>query len=208
MSMPNQQSVQGKLGTKLRELRIAHNLSIRTLATRTGFSPSFISQIELEAVSPSLASLEKIAAELGVTLAQLFSSLESSPRLVIRRDERPIYQSTWSRSTVTALTDMATGRKLSAVLVAFEPGGAGGRRPVASHYDSFALVLAGEVRLVLEDSHINLTEGDAVYLAEETAHVWQNQSSQHATLLIVRGTGPAAVLSDLLVEQGDEATCP
>ncbi len=207
MSTPNQPGVHGKLGAKLRELRVARNLSVRTLAVRTGFSPSFISQVESEAVSPSLASLEKIAAELGVTLAQLFSSLESPPRLIIRKDDRTSYRSMWSRSTVTVLTDMSAGRKLSAVQVTFEAGGASGKHPLASHHDTFALVLAGEVILTLEETCVALAEGDAVYLPEGTAYAWKNQSGQPATLLLVRVAGQTAVLSDL-VGTSDEIALP
>ena len=50
------------LGDALRRLRLRERVSVRTLASKCGFSPSFISQVELNQASPSLASLERIAA--------------------------------------------------------------------------------------------------------------------------------------------------
>jgi transcriptional regulator with XRE-family HTH domain len=195
-----QHQIHGKLGARLRELRLERALSVRTLATRTGFSPSFISQVEGEIVSPSLASLEKIAAELGVSLAQLFSSLESTPRTIIRRDERTRYESTWSRSVVEALTDGTPGRKLSAVQVIFEPGGASGKRTARSQHDTFALVLSGTLVLSVEDESVVLSAGDAMYLTERSVSAWDNQSAEAATLLLVGVSGQPAALVEELVD--------
>jgi len=49
-------------------------MSLRSLASRTDFSPSFISQVENGVVSPSIASMEKIAGALGVTLGEFFAA--------------------------------------------------------------------------------------------------------------------------------------
>jgi len=173
---------------------------VRTLATRTGFSPSFISQVEVDVVSPSLASLQKIAAELGVSLAQLFTSLESAPRMVVRADERMTYESTWSQTLVEALTDAAPGRKLSAVQVTFEAGGASGKRTARSPHDTFAFVLAGTLVLSIENESVELSAGDAVYLVERSVGAWENQSTEQATLVLVGVSGQPAALIDVVVD--------
>ena len=61
--------IEQRLGPELKRLREAGGISLRLLADRAGFSASFISQVENGQASPSIASLEKIAATLGVTLA-------------------------------------------------------------------------------------------------------------------------------------------
>jgi transcriptional regulator with XRE-family HTH domain len=62
------------VGSHIRELRLASNMSLRTLATRTDFSPSFISQVENGLVSPSINSMQKIAEALGVTIGEFFAA--------------------------------------------------------------------------------------------------------------------------------------
>src|SRR5262245_61101684 len=52
-------------GERIRQLRLDVGLSIRRLATQTGFSPSLISQVEHGLVMPSIGSLERIAMALG-----------------------------------------------------------------------------------------------------------------------------------------------
>lgn len=194
---PERSETLGKLGSRLRKLRSGHGLSVRTLAARTGFSPSFISQLEADSVSPSLASLEKIAAELGTTLGQLFSSLEESPQLVIRRSERPTYESAWSKSTVEVVSEAAGGR-LSAVTVSMRPGGASSASPQQSPHETFALVLEGELCVEADGQSYTLAAGDAATLPEGIAFRWENQSTQTGSLLIVVAEGASKPLARLL----------
>ena len=58
------EGVSVKLGPRLKAARNAKSLSLRALGERTGFSASFLSQVELGQASPSLASLGRIAVEL------------------------------------------------------------------------------------------------------------------------------------------------
>lgn len=180
---------QGRLGARLRELRMHQRMSVRELAARTGFSPSFISQVEADQASPSISSLEKIAGQLGITLGQLFSSLENNPRTVVRHNERSTYNSAWSRSIVEVLTDAAPERRLSAVRITIEPGGTSGNRPGPALQDTFALVVTGSVRLILEEEVYDLYPGDTAYLTQGDLFRWENVSTEEAVLLVVSRTG-------------------
>ncbi len=194
----------GSIGGKVRELRREQGLSVRTLAARTGFSPSFISQMEAEVVSPSIASLGKVAEELGVSLGQFFSSLESAPREVVRREERPEYESGWSKSTLSLLADTAPGRKLAAVEIRVEPGGSSGKRAAFSVQEVVVLVLSGELVVGLEGQEVELFEGDAIYVSEGMGFSWENPGAEEATLVIVATPGRSDIVSALLDEPAPE----
>ncbi len=196
--MPAQRTETGSIGGKVRELRTERGLSVRTLAARTGFSPSFISQMEAEAVSPSIASLQKVAEELWVSLGQFFSSLESVPREVVRREERPEYESGWSRSTMELLADPAPGRKLSAVQITVEPGGASGKCAAYGVQEAVVLVLSGELVARLGEREVELYEGDAAYVSEGTEFSWENPGSEEAALVMVAAPGRGDLVSTLL----------
>jgi len=201
MTQSSERHLQGKLGARLRTLRLEHSLSVRTLAARTGFSPSFISQVEADLVSPSLMSLEKIAAELGVTLAQLFSSLEDVPRTVIRVDQRTTYTSAWSHGTIAVLTDSAVGRKLSGIIVTFDPGGMSGMHGMPLHDDTFVLLLSGTLTVALDDEPYVLSAGDTLYLQEGMRCQWTNTSPQQAAVLLVGSMGRTSLLPAAFLEQ-------
>ncbi|NCC34654.1 MAG: XRE family transcriptional regulator [Chloroflexia bacterium] len=188
------------LGAMLRELRTQRGLSVRTLAAQVGFSPSFISQIEADAASPSIASLEKIASALGVTLGQLFSSLEQNAavRTVLRRGDRASHTSAWSQTTISVLSDASPERSLAAVELVIAPEGMSSQHPEAHRHDTFALVLSGSLALVTNDGIEILAPGDSAYLPSGMAFAWANQSEYPATVLLVGGSGRSDLVQDVL----------
>jgi transcriptional regulator with XRE-family HTH domain len=69
--------VEKSVGVEIRTLRQAGGLSAIELANRTGLSSAMLSRIERGNVSPSLASLAKIAGALQVPVGRLFANVES-----------------------------------------------------------------------------------------------------------------------------------
>jgi len=61
----------GEMGDRLRVVRQARGLSLRSLAERLGVSPSLISQVETGRAKPSVSTLYAIATELGISLDDL-----------------------------------------------------------------------------------------------------------------------------------------
>jgi len=59
------------LGERIRSLRDTRGQSLKQLAEATGLTQSFLSQVERELTSPSVASLRKIADAKGVSVAQI-----------------------------------------------------------------------------------------------------------------------------------------
>src|SRR5512147_636526 len=99
---------QQAVGELVRRLREQRGLSLRALAARTDFSPSFISQLENGQVSPSIYSMEKIAAALGVSLAAFFADVGTAKGgLVTRAKQRGRLSSSWSHAAIEALGPMA-----------------------------------------------------------------------------------------------------
>jgi transcriptional regulator with XRE-family HTH domain len=157
------------VGERLRELRRFRRCTLRTIATRTGLSESFLSQVERGRSSASIASLRKIADALGVSIADLFEH-DGAPRpRVVRRDERP------------ALAFGVLGRKLlltprplrhlEVFVGELEVGGSTGDQPYA-HGDSEELfvVLAGNVQLELGGELFELERGDCIDYGSSTPH--------------------------------------
>ena len=62
----------------LRGERLKRSLSQEALAELSGLSRNYVSSIERGIVSPSLATLEKLAKALGISIAKLMSKYENS----------------------------------------------------------------------------------------------------------------------------------
>src|SRR5439155_2862935 len=93
-------SAQIQVGELLRRIREKRGVSLRTLADKSGFSPSFISQVENGQASPSIASLEKIVGALDVTLVQFFQAGELRSSAVVPVAQRPRIESGWSKAYI------------------------------------------------------------------------------------------------------------
>src|SRR5919205_3372259 len=105
------------VGERIRQLRLDRGMSVRTLAAKTGFSPSLISQAENGQVTPSIGSLERIALALGVSLGKFFAEPETSPMRLVRASVRPKLTSTWSPVSIEALAPLDEAGKIETVLL-------------------------------------------------------------------------------------------
>lgn len=179
------------LGAAIRRLREKHRLSVRTLARKCGFSPSFISQVELNQASPSLTSLEQIAQGLGVTIGQFFQVATSTGPTVVRSSERLMLQSEWSRSQIESLSHPGHGSRLEALLITIRPGGRSGGQMHSRETELIAVVFAGEVRLQLGETTQLLRRGDTVTIPPGTPHRWENKAAKPVQLIkVIARVGP------------------
>jgi XRE family transcriptional regulator, regulator of sulfur utilization len=173
------------VGEAIRKLRENINMSVRTLASKCGFSPSFISQVENGQSSPSIASLERIAAALSVTLVQFFQSTEAEAPAIIKASRRSALSSGWSRAKLELLSSDSERSRLNPVLVTLAPDGASSKTPVSHPNQQFAMVFEGTILLTLEHTSEVLQRGDAVTIPSGTRYRWHNTSSKPAQILLV-----------------------
>ncbi len=90
MALYQNDAVSVNVGERLRELREARNISMRTLASRSGLSANALSMIERGKASPSVSTLYKLADALGVSITAFFASETDRKQVVfIKSDERP-----------------------------------------------------------------------------------------------------------------------
>lgn len=60
------------IGARLRAQREKRDIGLREIARRVGVSPSLVSQIERDRISPSVATLWALVTELGMTMSDVF----------------------------------------------------------------------------------------------------------------------------------------
>lgn len=173
------------LGESLRRLREAQHTSLRALAEQTGFSASFLSQIENGQCSPSISSMEKIAAALGVTLWQFFQVAHTRSANVIRATSRSQLSLEWSRAEVEALGVLGDGSRFQAAIVRMQPGGLSGKHVRPSIADEFVFIHEGEVMLTIADQDQTLEKGDSATIPAGVNRRWRNDSQSPAQMLVI-----------------------
>jgi transcriptional regulator with XRE-family HTH domain len=176
---------QHAVGAWVRRLRTEQRMTLRALARSTDFSPSFISQVENGVVSPSIASMEKIANALRVSLGDFFAAAaEGEAGLIVRAADRLQMSSLWSMGRIEALAPM-TGRRLEPVLITLDAGGRSGKHPYANDTEEFAFVVSGKPILTLGPEEYALRAGDAVTIRPQELRRWENPGTSVVRVLIV-----------------------
>jgi len=174
------------IGEHVRRLRTERRTSVRAFAAETGFSASFISQLENGQVTPSLGSLHKIAEALGVTLGEFFAFAEKGEEtLIVRGGERQRLDSTWTDAHIESAGPIRSSSRLEAMIAIFGPGGRSGKHPHAQAQEEFAFVIRGRVILTLADEENELGPGDAVTLPARAPRMWENRKKETAEVLMV-----------------------
>ncbi|MDH3754378.1 MAG: helix-turn-helix domain-containing protein [Acidimicrobiia bacterium] len=152
-----------KVGRELRRRRNELGLSLREVAELTELSTGFLSQLENDQVSPSLASLDRIAQALRIPMYELLSSDNRDP--VVRAGARPRQNLGSPELQVELLTNfqhwqmlpfhrcLAVGEKYEAVRI-------------ERAREEWMYVLAGIMEIYLRDQqpHV-LHPGDSIHFA-------------------------------------------
>jgi transcriptional regulator with XRE-family HTH domain len=182
-------TVNKNVSFRLQKRRKELNISLRHLAAQTNLSASFISQVEHGKAKLSLHSLQSIAEALRVPLLYFLSdtdadSINKPPEhFMVDQDEpstshqdgyNPIVPSQdrprliLPRSGVEyELIVPASNRKMVAIAGCLSPGTGNVARRLREPTEEFIYVLAGKLKVVLENKAYILCPGDTIYFEGE-----------------------------------------
>ena len=179
------------VGPRIRLLRDAMSLSLRDLADRSGVSAQMLSQVERGETSPTLAVATKIAAGLELTLSQLLRLDEGHHVAISRAADRRA--SRHGGHAIEELTPPLPGQRADVSLHVLEPGaGTGGAADPPMHEPGSretAVVLAGDLALVLEGTRHELHAGDSVTFDADLPHHFENEGTDPTRFIAVIAAG-------------------
>ena len=172
-----------EIGERLRELRIQRGLTQEELADRCELSKGFISQVERELASPSIATLKDMLECLGVTLQSFFSD-DSAEKVVFAPQDMFEKEDEESGHKITWLVPDAQKNSMEPNLLELSPGG---KSPVLPPLESeeFGYVLRGQVTLVAGKRSYTVKKGDSFCLRPSATHYLENVSARPAAVLWV-----------------------
>lgn len=158
-----------RFGARLRYAREASRLSLGDVAARSGVTKSFLSRVERDMTSPSVASLTGICDALGLSVAELFQT----PRMtLVPRAERPrIADLPKAADVVDTLITPADECHVTVLETAAAPGGSGGATlyTLPSEF-VVCFVLQGAAEVQVEEQQFTLEAGDALTFRAAMPH--------------------------------------
>lgn len=159
------------------------NLTQEELADRCELSKGFISQLERDLTSPSIATLVDILGSLGTNLRDFFneSPLE---QIVFPKDDFFVSENEELKSSISWIIPNAQKNKMEPILLTLEPQG----RSVL-HYpyegEVFGFVLSGSVVVNIGEARYKAKKGESFYYKANSEHFIENKSKAEATVIWV-----------------------
>jgi transcriptional regulator with XRE-family HTH domain len=170
-----------EIGQKIKKLRVQRGLTLEELAARSELTKGFLSQLERDLTSPSIATLCDILEALGTTLSEFFKE-EKNEKIVFSKedffvDERDGYNVSW-------IVPNSQKNEMEPVLLEIE-GGAKSFEVTPNEGEEFGYVLEGKITLVNGDKHYQLKKGETFYLNGKNTHYIINDKKTSAKIIWV-----------------------
>lgn len=148
------------IGRKVNERRKEIGLSLRELGDLSGLTAGFLSQIENDQVSPSLNSLQSIAAALKVPMFYLINNSPSG--LVVKATERSQVFFPDSNMGYDLLTPDFS-RQMMAIVIRMKPFTKRVAMPLARSTEQWMHVVSGNMEIKISEETYQLDPGDTIY---------------------------------------------
>ncbi len=182
--MEAQSDLARALGALMREARKRKQLTLQQVAERADLSVSYLSQIERDLLTPSVGTLKRIAAALGVATGQLIAPDAGAARPIVavlrRRQRKRVAFPQSSISYELLMPDFR--RRASALWVTANPGGESGP-PQTHEGEDVVIVLQGALTVDVAGTWYELKAGDSICFNSELPHRWCNRGARVATAI-------------------------
>jgi transcriptional regulator with XRE-family HTH domain/KaiC/GvpD/RAD55 family RecA-like ATPase len=172
------------IGTKIKELRAKIGMSQKELADRVDLTPSFISQMENNQISPSLNSFIQICNALGVSVADIFEGKKSEDVQWLVKKEKIFLNPLLNENGLRSFSIVKNGN-MSGTVIVLEPYTAIEKRFIPVEGKKLIYVLKGNISVVINNRGETLRSGDSIYLREEIPSLWKNEGGDEAELLLL-----------------------
>ncbi len=162
-----------RIGGRLRAARQARGLTLEKVAAAANLTKGFISRLERDEVSPSVASLVSVCEVLGIRIGVLF---ETPRTQLVRAAEGRRINFGGSRVAEFLLTP-GTQSQLQVIHSTIEPGGSGGTELYTLDCEvEYVYVVRGGLVVTLSGEAVHLRTGDAFTFPGREPHTWANDS--------------------------------
>lgn len=161
------------IGARLRAARLARRMTLEAVGTAAGISTGFVSKLERDQVSPSVASLVTICSVLGLRMGDLFEP----PRSHIVRSGAGAPINFGGKGAIEQVVTPGDQPLIEVIRSHIAPGGSGGDDLYQLDVDVEVIyVVSGNVVVVLGQERHVLSEGDAMTFSGRDPHTWFNPS--------------------------------
>lgn len=179
-------------GSKVRKLRKFNDMTIDELSEKSGFTSSYISQVERNLIEPSLSALSKICKVFNISPYYFLD--ESNNVVVTRREDRQkllIPEKNQELEFLIPIGNEHKNKMKMAVCKYFlNPGIWESENFLIIDSDKCVIIIKGKLIVNFTDYNEIIEEGDSVYICSNVPHKLFNPSEERTEFICI--TSPAA----------------
>jgi len=172
------------IGQKVAQWRKEKGFTLQQLAAKAHLSAAFISQIEHDKASPSIATLKTIAHALDAKVIDFFADELLQDPVVTTPDQ-------WSKvlipgwqSDTRRLVKIVASKRMEPFLTTIKPG-AKSREPYSHPGEEFGFVLQGEITISVGNEVYTVGPMSSFYYSSLLPHSWINKGKKDCKIIWV-----------------------
>lgn len=170
-----------QIGNKIKELRVLKGLTQEELADRAELSKGFISQLERDLTSPSIATLVDVLQCLGTDLKTFFNDTEDN-QIVFKKEDYFEKTDTELKNKIEWIIPNAQRNIMEPIMLTLEAGGS--TYPDNPHEgEEFGYILSGAVTIRIGSRSYKAKKGESFYFLPKYKHYMESKNG--ATLIWV-----------------------
>lgn len=174
------------IGAKLKELRVLKGLTQEELADRAELSKGFISQLERDLTSPSIATLMDILQCLGTSIGEFFNETPEEQIVFGKQDYFEKHDADL-KNEIKWIIPNAQKNMMEPILLTLEPGGE--TYPDNPHEgEEFGYVMQGNISIHIGNKTYKAKKGESFYFVSDKKHYL---SSKAGAVLIWASSPPS-----------------
>lgn len=174
-------------GSKVRKLRKLKELTIEELSEKSGFTASYISQVERNLIEPSLTALSKICKVFNISP---YYFLEDSNNVIVtRREDRQklvIPETDSELEYLVPISEEFKGKiKINIYRRVLNPGVWDNDKFSIIDSDKCVIIIKGKLIVNFTDYNEIIEEGDSIYICSNVPHKLFNPSDEKTELISI-----------------------
>ena len=189
--LPEIERTVSEIGAKVAKARAERGWSLAQLAERSGLSTAAVHKIEKSGMTPTIASLMKVASALGKSVGFFVEESDSArPVTVVRAGDRTELYTSKRGLVLENISGRYGPFWVAGAEAHVEPNADSGPEPMSHPGEELVLVLEGEMAFTIDDERYELGEGDSIHFRTVRPHSWENPTTRpaRAVWLAIRGS--------------------
>lgn len=170
------------IGEKIKDLRLACELTQEELADRCELTKGYISQLENDLTSPSIATLIDILSALGTDLKEFFSDMGAEEKISFTKNE--FIEKVTDDYVLNWLVPNAQKNAMEPVHIVLKANCAT-EEDVPHEGEEFGYVIKGEIVLILGKKRVKVKKGESFYFSAQKVHKIVNNANKDAEFIWV-----------------------